>query len=209
MADTAGLDWGVASRPLPGEPESGDGHFVRETSFGWLLAVADGLGHGREAAAASRALVEVLERHVEEPLIELLRRCHDRLRTTRGVAISLATIEAASGTLNWVGVGNVEGLLCRAAPAVPQTIYITLRGGIVGYRLPEVQPGVLPLQDGDLLVLATDGIREGFPAAVVPQQPPQAIADRILANFARPNDDALVLVARWRTGGEAGGRIQT
>ena len=192
------LDWGVAARPLPGQTESGDTHFVERTSAGWLLAVADGLGHGPEAAAASRALVEVLANHAEEPLVDLIRRCHERLRTTRGIALSLVSIEIASSTLTWIGVGNVEGVLRHFAPSSPQTQYITLRGGIVGYRLPELQPSVLPLTDGDILALATDGIREGFAEALDPEHSPQTVAEHILARYAKPNDDALVLAAQWR-----------
>lgn len=211
MDGSAGqLDWGIATRPLPGQIESGDIHFIERTAAGWMLAVADGLGHGPDAAAASRALVEVLDQHAEEPLIDLIRRCHERLRTTRGIAISLASIEMASSTLTWIGIGNVEGVLRHITPSSSQIQYITLRGGIVGYRLPELQPSMLPLTDGDILVLATDGIREGFAEAIAPQyspqDPPQTIAERILAGYAKPNDDALVLVARWNIPVESQGR---
>jgi serine/threonine protein phosphatase PrpC len=176
------LDWGIATRPLPGHAESGDIHFIKRTSAGWLIAVADGLGHGPEAATASRALVEVLDQHAEEPLVDLIRRCRERLQTTRGTAVSLASIETARSTLTWIGIGNVEGVLRHVAPSSSPTEYITQRGGIVGYRLPELQPSVRPLMDDDILVLATDGIREGFAEALASeylQHPPQTIAERI------------------------------
>jgi negative regulator of sigma-B (phosphoserine phosphatase) len=54
---------------------------------------------------------------------------------------------------------------------------------------------VLPIRQGDTLVLATDGIRDGFTEGLFLRDPPQQIADHILARFGRDTDDALVLVA--------------
>ena len=76
--------------------------------------------------------------------------------------------------------------------------YITLRGGIVGYRLPELQPSFLRLLDGDILALATDGIAGDFVHAITPLHSPEVLAGYILDHYAKPTDDALVLVARWR-----------
>lgn len=197
MNSAAVLDWAVAARPLPGESESGDKHLIVATPGGWLLAVCDGLGHGAKAAAASRALLEVLVSHAQEPLVALLQRSHERLRTTRGAAVCLVLIDAAASTLSWIGVGNVEGVLWRSASG--RVEYAILRGGIVGFNLPKLQASSLPLYDGDLLVVATDGIREGFAGMLAYQLPPQRLADRILEEYASAADDALVLVARWRS----------
>ncbi len=192
------LDWGVATRALPGEARSGDSHFVAETTTGWLLAVADGLGHGPEAAVASTAFVEVLQRHIEEPPVALIRLCHEALKNTRGSAATVVTIDSRRCLLSWAGVGNVEGVIRHAHSAASPTEYITMRGGIVGYRIPGLQPATLQLLDGDILVLATDGIDGDFVRAIGLAQPPGKLAGYILAHFAKPTDDALVLVARWR-----------
>ncbi len=100
--------------------------------------------------------------------------------------------------LSWVGVGNVEGVLRHADPAVSATDYITMRGGIVGYRLPDLQPAFLRLRDGDTLALATDGINGDFVEALSARQRPDVLAGYILDSYAKATDDALVLVARWR-----------
>src|SRR5690349_17718969 len=86
------LDWGVSWRALPGERESGDLHIVKTFATGILVGAVDGLGHGPEAAVAARAAVSVLEEHAEEPLIPLVKRCHEALRRTRGVVLSIASI---------------------------------------------------------------------------------------------------------------------
>ena len=49
------IDTGVATLPLPGEPESGDLSLVKRIGSGTLVAVVDGLGHGQEAASAAHA----------------------------------------------------------------------------------------------------------------------------------------------------------
>ncbi len=192
------LDWGVATRAFPGEEHSGDGYIVAETATGWLLAVVDGLGHGPEAAAASKAFLEVLQRHVDESPVALIRLCHDALRNTRGSAGTIVTIDRARSLLSWVGVGNVEGVIRHADPAAAPSEYITQRGGIVGYRLPELQPSFLRLLDGDILALATDGIAADFVHAIAPLHSLDGLAGSILNHYAKPTDDALVLVARWR-----------
>ena len=71
------------------------------------------------------------------------------------------------------------------------------RGGVVGYRLPSLYPGGTHLDAGDVLVMATDGIRSGFVSSVDPILSPQIIASRILEEHGRGYDDALVVVARY------------
>jgi negative regulator of sigma-B (phosphoserine phosphatase) len=192
------LDWSVATRAFPGETQSGDHYIVTRTSTGWLLAVADGLGHGPQAAAAGRIFTEVVERHIEEQPVTLIRLCHEALRATRGSAGTVVTIDRARSLLSWVGVGNVEGVIRHADPAAPTAEYITMRGGIVGYRLPDLQSALLRLQDGDTLALATDGINGDFVEALSARQRPDVLALHILDRYAKATDDALVLVARWR-----------
>jgi len=49
----------VASLPIPGQAGSGDGHLVHVAPWGALVAVVDGVGHGSEAATATRIALEV------------------------------------------------------------------------------------------------------------------------------------------------------
>ncbi len=165
---------------------------------GALVAVVDGLGHGGEAAAAAKIAVSTLEAHAGESVISLLRRCHDVLRTTRGVVMSLASFNMLDGTLTWLGVGDVEGILLRGDPAAsPRHESLLLRGGVVGGQLLALSASILALVPGDTLIFATDGIRSEFIEQVTPSDPPQLAADRVVARHAKGTDDALVLVARY------------
>jgi len=192
------LVWGVAARAIPGEEQCGDGAHAAVTGTGWLLAAADGLGHGQEAAIASTAFMNVVQQHPEKQPAELIRLCHDALRNTRGCAGTIVTIERKRRLLSWAGVGNVEGVLLHAGPASRRADYITLRGGIIGYRLPELQTSSIFLLDGDILILATDGIASDFVHAVALQYSPGELARYILDRYGKATDDALVLTARWR-----------
>jgi len=79
---------------------------------------------------------------------------------------------------------------------------VMLRGGLVGYQLPELRASTAAIGPGDLLIFATDGIGAGFTQGVVSRDSPQQIADRILKRHFKGTDDALVLVVRYVRGGD-------
>ncbi len=197
--DLSPLEWGAASRSAAGQDALGDAWLVRSSGSAVLLAALDALGHGPEAAGSAAIACEVLAGDPEAPLERLLARAHERLRGTRGAAILLARIDVPSQTLQWIGVGNVEGLVLRAnGGARPQRHRLLLRSGIVGRTLPPLATASLPLVAGDVLVFATDGINHVFADQVEPVGPAQSIAERVLARHFRGIDDGLVLVARFR-----------
>src|SRR5487761_64925 len=192
------LECGVAGQTLPGQNETGDKHVIVPSATGALLAVIDGLGHGREAATAARLAAEVLEENAGEPMIFLVRLCHEKLRETRGGVMSLATFNTAESTVPWMGVGNVEGvLLHRDSYGTVSREVLALRGGVVGDQLPNLIASILPVSRGDTLLFVTDGVRKDFLNGVTLNDPVQRIAENVLAHHARGNDDALVLVARY------------
>lgn len=189
----------MAARPIPGEHVSGDLH-VAVSGAQLVVAVIDGLGHGPEAAHAAGRAAEVVETHPDDRPDALLRRCHEALRSTRGAAITIASIDAAAGELTWLGVGNVQAAVLQSRPPDAGREWVPLRGGVVGYLLPSLRPRTVRLERDDVLVLATDGVRPVFGSWPGPAEPPQEVADRILAEQSRGTDDALVLVARYRGG---------
>jgi serine/threonine protein phosphatase PrpC len=195
------VEWSVAARAMPGEEVSGDRHLVKATASGMLLAVVDGLGHGPEAGEAAEAAVNALAACTSESVMAMLQICHDSIRHTRGVVIGLARFGASDATMTWLGVGDVDGVLlrARAGPGKGKE-YLLLRGGVVGYGLPPLHPVSHPVERGDVLILATDGIRGGFADQVNVAEPARQIADRILAQHCKGTDDALVLAARYLGG---------
>src|ERR1051325_599353 len=100
------IAWGAAWRALPGQTVCGDLHLVKPGSDGILLGVVDGLGHGGEAIAAAKNAISILESHADKPLNALVRRCHEALTRTRGVVMTVATLQPSAGRLGWLGVGQ-------------------------------------------------------------------------------------------------------
>ena len=112
--------------------------------------------------------------------------------------MSLASFSGRDSTMTWLAVGNVEGILLRcAADRHGECEALLLRGGVVGAQLPPLSASVTPVSCGDILILATDGIRSGFAPTVASTDPVQKIANRILTEHAKATDDALVLVSRY------------
>jgi phosphoserine phosphatase RsbX len=192
------VEYGVSSVTAEGQIESGDSFLVTPIQDGLLLAVVDGAGHGAEAAKTSRLAIETLYQHADEDVIPLIRRCHERLRGSRGAVLGVMCIHGLDSTLTWLGVGNVEGVLLRDSPSVnPRVETMRLRPGVAGYRLPALQVARTPIAPGDLLILLTDGIRHDFVREFSSGDQPGKIAEYISSNFWRGVDDGLVLVARY------------
>lgn len=198
------LEWGVAARPLPGEHESGDHFLVKTVEDGAAIAVVDGLGHGAEAATAARRAVATVEAAAHDPIPTLFRRCHDALVGTRGVVMSVAMVDARHSNIAWAGVGNVDAWLLRPhAEGGKVRTSLVPRGGVLGRNIPPLAPVTLAIDPGDLILFATDGIREGFVESVSLADGPQRSATRIMAGFGKGTDDALILVARYLGPGRA------
>lgn len=192
------LDWGVAGLPFGGQGRSGDDHLVAPFPDGVLVAAMDGVGHGAEAAQAAGISRQVLEAHPAEPVVDLVRHCHEALRDTRGAVMSLASIDTARRLMSWIGVGNVQGVLLHAGASRPEELL--LRSGVVGAQLPALQAAAIPIAPGDTLIFATDGIEGGFSRSLGRTGSAQAAAESILTHHGRRTDDALVLVARYLGG---------
>lgn len=184
---------------LPGQEESGDRHTIVPLPNGALVAVIDGLGHGREAAVAAKRAASIIEQHAkDESLINLVNRCHVALNDTRGAVMNLAAFDAREGTLTWIGIGDVHGrlLLKTSEPGYTEQSLL-LRPGVVGQKLPALQVSVTRVQPGDVVIFATDGIDPEFAERISMDSPATDIARHIVAHYCKRTDDALALVVRY------------
>lgn len=192
-------DCAVAARAYPGETVSGDAWWVEQTPVAVLAALADGLGHGPEAAAAATRALALVRAAAGADVVSALRACHAGLQDTRGAALSLVHLDAATDTLTWLGVGNVNCILARAegGRAVPVHALIPARG-VLGRRLPALTARRLPIARGDVVILATDGIDAHHQHELPELEPLEHAAAEILRRHGAGGDDALVLVLRYR-----------
>ncbi|MFZ3170268.1 MAG: SpoIIE family protein phosphatase [Candidatus Methanoperedens sp.] len=192
------IESGFFTMPLPGQDVSGDSHMIKSFKNGILIAVVDGLGHGYEAAAAAKIAIETLDTSADEQIIAMVRHCHEALKGTRGVVMSIAFLDLLDKKITWLGVGNIEGMLLRQdTNSVISHERLLLRGGALGYQLPSLKESIIPVIPGDTLIFVTDGIRSSFETCINLSEKPQQIADNIMVHFAKRTDDALVLVVRY------------
>lgn len=196
------IDWHASVRPMPGESVCGDAWVAASRPNGLLLAVIDGLGHGAAAAEASNRACRILHDSAEEQLEVLATLCHRALRDTRGAAVTLAFIHR-DGRLRWLGVGNVEAVVVRArTEGGSQHDSLMLLPGVIGYHVPALREAEIRLSAGDTLVMATDGVRSSFVEALSGRDTPARTAQRILDDYGKRTDDALVLAAALVGGAE-------
>lgn len=191
------VEWAVCATAYPGEARSGDGFLVQETAAGVFVAVVDGLGHGEEAAdVAERALASV-GKTAGQSLVCSLNACHGALRGSRGVVMTLASLDVDRLRLTWAAVGNVDAVVLRRRGAGGTERWsLPLRAGVVGDRLPPLRESTVDLAPGDTLIMATDGVSPAFFDAVDLSQGAPTLARSLHRRYARTDDDALLLVAR-------------
>jgi len=189
----------VASRPHAGERVTGDAWWVEESRDVVRLGVADGLGHGPEAATAAELALALVREGPRDDLIAALQRVHAGLKTARGVTLSLAHLDAAAGTVAWAGVGNVTCILARPQGRGALRVEGLLPArGVLGKRIPRLVVQQHPIAIGDAVIMSTDGVRPAFQDDLPELEPLPRAADDILRRFGDPADDALVLLVRYR-----------
>lgn len=177
------------SRPMPGEQANGDAVWTGTWIHRPVFAVIDASGHGPEAEVAAKAACAVLDQwHGRPDMQELAERMHEQLRRTRGCAVLIALLH--DDHLLGFGVGNVQ------LRALDRPISALLTPGVLGSRLRrKVHVFSIPLRTGDRLIVTTDGIRGRRDPIAHRGLSPADLCDSLMRDFARPADDATVLVA--------------
>lgn len=195
------IEWCMAARPHPGQSICGDLHVVTPWNGGVLAGVIDGMGHGEDAHAAAHVAANVLVEHAGRPLLQLVQQCHTALLPTRGAVMTLMAVEPDDARVISIGIGNVEAMLFRANPAAqPRRHGVLLRGGVVGYQLPPLHTSLWPIHAGDVVVFATDGLRDDFAEVVNPADALGQTVERVMARSYRGTDDGLVLGFKYLGG---------
>lgn len=193
-----GVEWAVCASAYPGHMRSGDAFLVQQTQGGVLIAVIDGLGHGEEAADVAERAVASVRKTAEDSLTRSLIACHGALRGSRGVVMTLATLDPIRFVATWVAVGNVDAAVLRpgrVAGAVDRCS-VPLRGGVLGDRLPPLRESSVHLAATDTFVAATDGVSPAFFDTADLALDAESLARGLHRGYAKGDDDALVLVAR-------------
>lgn len=193
-----GVRAGGVNIPYAGADHSGDAWAWVRSGDRTTLMLADGLGHGGEAARASTAAVEELRHWARLSPAEVLRKLHPALAGTRGAAVAVAQLDTWAGRLRFAGIGNVSARLREG----DRWRSLLSKPGIVGVHRPHtVREDEVPWTDGSLLILHTDGLPSRWTPPPDTGEPPAdpavtaAVAVRDSGSSARPvRDDTAVAV---------------
>jgi hypothetical protein len=186
---------GSMAEPYPGEAVSGDAWAVEQHGPRVVTLVADGLGHGSQAAVASAAAVAAFRQHHSQPVEVIAAQLHRALRPTRGAAIALVEVDSDAGRLRFCGMGNIAARLLVAGRAHE----LISMYGIAGFQRQNYQTFTQAWPDDAMLVLHSDGLSAKWDVTSYPQlnlQHPQLVAATLMRDAMRARDDALVVAIR-------------
>lgn len=194
---TSPLEIGGVCLAKPGQEVSGDNWAVAQNDHRYLVMVADGLGHGPAAAAASQAAIEVLALKSALTPLAIIEAAHAALYHTRGAAVTVVELDLARLVVKAAGVGNIAGtILSTGAPR-----HLTSYNGIVGHQVQKMQEFSYPWPADALLVLHSDGMTahwnlDAYPGLIA--RHPSLIAGVLYRDFSRGSDDVSVLVVKQK-----------
>ena len=168
----AGLDYAGACRPAKGV--GGDYYdFIRLSDTELGIAIGDVSGKGISAAllmATLRALLHAQTRHrvtdLTDVMVNLNRLVYESSTANRYATFFYAQYDASTRLLEYVNAGHNPPLIFRTRSDRHDVLRLDGSGPVVGL-FPECSyvKQSMRLEEGDLLVLYTDGITEAMNAA--------------------------------------------
>jgi len=183
---------GSMTEAIAGEVVSGDAWAVEQQGARVVALVADGLGHGPEAAAASAGAVRAFRQHHLRSVEDIASHIHGALHATRGAAIAVAEVDSDFGRVRFCGIGNIAARLIVAG-GDHQLVSLY---GIAGYQTATIRAFEGTWENGALLVIHTDGLSPKWDLGDYPdlhRHHPQLAAATVMRDAPRAADDALVL----------------
>jgi len=186
-----------AKRPLMGNKdiECGDTVVVKEFDGKLFLGIVDVLGHGQNAHELAIVCHHFLEKNYQKDLLDILSELHEHIKSTGGTVAALGLLDVATGNLRYIGVGNT---VARKFGRQPKRLIS--REGVLGYVIRTLREETLTLEEGDVLILYTDGVREHFELEDYPdllEDSVQTVVENIMTKFGKDEDDAACLALRY------------
>ncbi len=186
------LDSFIAEKGL--KKLNGDIGFIHEKGNKVFLGLIDGSGHGIEAYKIAKDAKQYLEENMETELAPLMIGLHQHILGSRGCVAIIAYLDIASLQLTYVGVGNI---CLRKFGRTHERALLT--EGIIGYTISTPKEKLMQLENGDVLVLHSDGIKSHFSFNDYPEilkDDAKSIAINIIQKFGKKNDDVACIIMR-------------
>jgi anti-sigma regulatory factor (Ser/Thr protein kinase) len=182
--------------PKTGETVCGDTAAIVERTDGTVgVLLADGLGHGPLAAAASGEAARLFRRHGGATPSAALATLHAGLRSTRGAAVAVALIDPAAKQVTYSGIGNIAGFITDTAGVRRMVSH----SGTAGHTAGRLQDFRYPLHNRPVLVMYSDGLATSWAPESHPglfARDPMLIAGVLYRDHVRGRDDSSVVV--WK-----------
>ncbi|WP_246067326.1 stage II sporulation protein E [Paenibacillus koleovorans] len=211
------VETGIAGLAKNGDLLSGDSFSTAQLNNGkFAVAISDGMGNGERARAESSTALEILQQLLQSGMDEklaiksvnsvLMLRSSDEIFAT----VDVALIDLYSANTTFMKIGSTPSFIKRGLEVIPVSAN-NLPIGIL--KEIDVDLVSMQLQQGDILIMMTDGIYDAPGHAVnkemwmrrviqeIQADDPQAIADLLLERVVRQyrgelQDDMTVVVAR-------------
>ena len=189
-------DIGIVQIPKPGEEVCGDEWGAYVSAEYKTVLLADGLGHGPDAAKAARCAVEILNNHPDLRPGELIESVHRMLRSTRGAAVAAARLDHDRRIITFAGLGNISAGIFQSDEPLRHMVSIN---GTAGVDARHIREFTYPWPEGALVILHSDGIGTHWSLQDYPglaTRDPSLIAGVVYRDHARGNDDATIVVSK-------------
>jgi anti-sigma regulatory factor (Ser/Thr protein kinase) len=189
------VEVGAVCLPMRGEEVPGDAWDVQVNGNTVRLLVADGVGHGSEAAQAAAQAVRTFRDGGNAALPDLLERMHGAVKAGRGAVAAIAEVDLAREVVRFTGVGNIAASLWGA----PRPQSMVSMNGTLGHGAIRAREFSYPWRPGSLLVMTSDGLSTRWNLddyGGLAARDPSIVAGVLYRDFTRGHDDVTVLAAR-------------
>lgn len=191
------IDYHLCRQSLTGVMEEcGDTGTVMIRGRECFLALVDALGHGSRAREIAVLAEEYFLGHGDDGPAEIIRGLHKHLEMTRGAVAAACRLHLDTGLLRYCGIGNISLRIFGSRPRK-----LNFREGILGYMIPPAIEKQEKLEPGEILILASDGIREHYEPAEYPDilmGNARQIAESFMKKLRKEIDDASCIALRYR-----------
>jgi len=184
-------------KPIAGEYVSGDAWAFFERDENLTLVVADGLGHGIDACRASAEAISAFRVAKDLSPLALLRDIDSALRSTRGAAVAVASINTSDRKVRYAGIGNIGGVITQMG----KSQFMVSHSGTAGYQTPRLQEFSYNIPEGAVVIMHSDGLTSNWKLDSYPglrRSHPSVIAGVLYRDASRHRDDVCVVVAKLR-----------
>jgi len=202
-AGASSFHWAAVSTPALHELVCGDIWRILERDGSLAVMVADGLGHGPQAAAAASRAADEFDAGGFDGPGPFFESAHRALVGSRGAALAAALVTPGGG-IRYAGIGNIAGSIVQA----DESRGLMSHNGTVGLQMRKAQPLDYPWPDGALLIMHSDGISHRWTVNGhdgLQSRHPAVIAAVLHRDHTRGRDDSTVVVIRRSSAAAAGG----